>query len=75
MDLQRRLEIQAAVLEWTESFMMNNGVSSAEMEDALTKTLVIIKEKVIKDMLLEAQQKVQYQAQETPIEAMEEQDA
>lgn len=54
-DLQKRLEIQGAVQQWAASFMYNNNVSAAMMEDALSQVLVSLKQQIIIDLLIEQQ--------------------
>jgi hypothetical protein len=55
-NLQTRLELQGAVQQWTASFMQNNGISAAMMEDALNKVLLKLKDRVLEEFLIEQQQ-------------------
>ncbi len=55
-DLQKRMEVQASVIEWVDFFMKQNNVSASMMEDALSKALISIKDKAIKEFLVFAQQ-------------------
>ena len=65
--LQTRWEIQAVLQQQLESFMIENNVSPAMMDDALSKVLLNIKEKVIQEFLIAAQT-----ASSNQIEDMEE---
>lgn len=54
-DLQKRMEVQASVIEWIDFFMKQNNISASMMEDALSKALISIKDKAIKEFLVFAQ--------------------
>lgn len=58
-DLQKRMEVQASVIEWIDFFMKQNNVSASMMEDALSKALISIKDKAIKEFLVFAQAQAQ----------------
>ena len=58
-DLQKRMEVQASVIEWIDFFMKQNNVSASMMEDALSKALISIKDKAIKEFLVFAQSQAQ----------------
>ena len=62
-DLQKRMEVQASVIEWIDFFMKQNNISASMMEDALSKALISIKDKAIKEFLTY----VQAQAQVDPV--------
>lgn len=62
-DLQKRMEVQASVIEWIDFFMKQNNISASMMEDALSKALIPIKDKAIKEFLTY----VQAQAQVDPV--------
>lgn len=62
-DLQKRMEVQASVIEWIDFFMKQNNISASMMEDALSKALISIKDKAIKEFLIY----VQTQAQVDPV--------
>lgn len=64
-DLQKRMEVQASVIEWIDFFMKQNNISASMMEDALSKALISIKDKAIKEFLTYVQ--VQAQAQVDPV--------
>lgn len=52
---QRHFEIQYAVKEIVYGFMQNNGVSSLEMEDALSSVLSEIKNENYRNFFIELQ--------------------
>lgn len=58
-DLQKRMEVQASVIEWIDFFMKQNNISASMMEDALSKALVSIKDKAIKEFLTYVQAQAQ----------------
>lgn len=58
-DLQKRMEVQASVIEWIDFFMKQNNISASMMEDALSKALISIKDKAIKEFLVFAQAQAQ----------------
>ena len=53
--LQTPLELQGAVQQWVDSFMVQHNISPAMMDDALSKALLNIKELVIQEYLIAAQ--------------------
>ena len=59
-DLQKRMEVQASVIEWIDFFMKQNNISASMMEDALSKALISIKDKSIKEFLtyVQAQEQI-----------------
>ena len=59
MSLQQRIELQGAIQQWIDSFMINNQIDAATMEDALNKVLIKIKDQVINEMLIEAASQIQ----------------
>ena len=63
-DLQKRMEVQASVIEWVDFFMKQNDVSASMMEDALSKALISIKDKAIKEFLVFAQQQAKESLEE-----------
>lgn len=62
-DLQKRMEVQASVIEWIDFFMKQNNISASMMEDALSKALISIKDKAVKEFLIY----IQAQAQADPV--------
>lgn len=58
-NLQLRLELQASLQQWIDNTMSNYNISAAEMEDALSRILLKLKDKVFEDYLFEQQQTYQ----------------
>lgn len=58
-NLQLRLELQVSLQRWIDTTMSNYNISTAEMEDALSRILLKLKDKVFEDYLLEQQQAYQ----------------
>lgn len=59
-NLEKRMQVQAAVNEWVNNFMRDNNLSASIMEDALSKTLLSIKDQAMREFLIyvQAQAKV-----------------
>lgn len=53
MDQQRRIQIQSTVLSMIDAFMVQNQVEAFEMEDALNKVMIQLKERISQDLLIE----------------------
>lgn len=62
-NLEKRMQVQAAVNEWVSNFMRDNNLSASIMEDALSKTLLSIKDQAMREFLIY----VQTQAQVDPV--------
>lgn len=62
-NLEKRMQVQAAVNEWANNFMRDNNLSASIMEDALSKTLLSIKDQAMREFLIY----VQAQAQVDPV--------
>ena len=58
-NLQLRLELQVSLQRWIDNTMSNYNISAAEMEDALSRVLLKLKDKVFEDYLIEQQQAYQ----------------
>ncbi len=58
-NLQLRLELQVSLQRWIDNTMSNYNISAAEMEDALSRILIKIKDKVYEDYLIEQQRAYQ----------------
>lgn len=58
-NLQLRLELQVSLQRWIDNTMSNYNISAAEMEDALSRILLKLKDKVFEDYLVEQQQAYQ----------------
>lgn len=59
MNLQTRLELELSAQQWADSIMSNFNISAADMENALTKVILNLKQKVLQDYLIEQQQNYQ----------------
>lgn len=51
-DFEFRMRIQSAVQEFVENFMKQNNLSAAVMEDAMNKSMVWLKDQVLKETVL-----------------------
>jgi hypothetical protein len=56
MNQQQRIELQATVLQMVDSFMVNNQISASDMEDALNKVMVQLKDRILSNVLVEIYQ-------------------
>jgi len=71
--IQLRLELQASLQQWIDSTMQQYNISSAMMEDAVTKVLVQLKDKVFQEYLIE-QAKMYQQAAASSADLEQEED-
>lgn len=55
MNLQFRLELQGSLQHWVDSTIQQYNVSAAEMEDAMSRVLLRLKDQVLQDYLVEQQ--------------------
>ena len=55
MNLQLRLELQGFLQQWIDSTMQQYNISAAEMEDAMSRVLLKLKDQVLQDYLIEQQ--------------------
>lgn len=55
-DFEFRMRIQGAVQEFVENFMKQNNLSAAVMEDAMNKSMVWLKDMVLKETILSMSQ-------------------
>lgn len=69
MNMRMRLELQGAVQQWVDSFMEQYNVPAYMMEDALSKELLVIKDKAITEFMIDIQEK---QLATTDVENVEE---
>ena len=53
--LQARWELQGVLQQQIEGFMIENNISPSMMDDALSKVLLSIREKVIQEFLIATQ--------------------
>lgn len=70
-DLQKRMEVQASVIEWIDFFMKQNNISASMMEDALSKALISIKDKAVKEFLIYIQAQTQVDPMSDIVEEVE----
>lgn len=56
INLQTRLELEISAQQWVDSIMSQYSITAAEMEDALTKVLLNLKQQVLRDYLTEQQE-------------------
>ena len=71
MSLQQHLEIQASAQQWADDFMLQYNITATEMVDALTKVLLILKDKAMVEYLIDVsnrQQKMYAAAQQEQIQ-------
>lgn len=59
MNLQMRLQLQGSLQQWIDSTMKQYNISSADMEDAVSKILLNLKNQVLQDYLIEQQKAYQ----------------
>lgn len=59
MNLQLRLELQGSLQQWIDSMMQQYDISAAEMEDAMSRALLKLKDQVLQDYLIEQQRAYQ----------------
>lgn len=59
MNLQLRLELQGSLQQWIDSMMQQYNISAAEMEDAISRALLKLKDQVLQDYLIEQQRAYQ----------------
>ena len=52
--IQMRLEVQGAVQNWVDTFMLNNNIPASMMEDAINKALISVKDKALQEFILAA---------------------
>lgn len=52
-NLQLHLELQVSLQEWIDSTMNNYNISAIEMEGAMSQALLKLKDKILKDYLIE----------------------
>ena len=75
MNLQTRLELQGSLQNWVDSTMTQFNISAAQMEDAMSKVMLNLKDRVLQDYLLEQQEAYQKaMASSSPLEEEQEED-
>ena len=66
MDLQTRFELELSAQQWADSIMSNFNISAADMESALTKVILNLKNRIVQEYFLE-QQRVYQESRENNI--------
>jgi hypothetical protein len=72
-ELQLRFELQGSLQQWVDSTMQQYNISAAMMEDAMSKVMLSLKDRVWQDYLLE-QQKAYEAAIASSTQNLEEED-
>lgn len=72
--LQTRLELQGSLQQWVDSTMQQFEISAAEMEDAMSRVLLKLKDQVLQDYLIEQQRAYQEAIASSAQEIKEEDD-
>lgn len=75
MNLQLRLELQGSLQQWIDSTMQQYNISAAEMEDAMSRVLLKLKDQVIQDYLIEQQRAYQEALKASSAQETKEEDA
>lgn len=70
-NLEKRMQVQAAVNEWVNNFMRDNNLSASIMEDALSKTLLSIKDQAMREFLIYVQAQAQVDPASDIVEEVE----
>lgn len=74
MNLQTRLELQGSLQNWVDSTMNQFNISAAQMEDAMSKVMLNLKDRVLQDYLLEQQQTYQEAMASSSLQEEQEED-
>lgn len=74
MNLQLRLELQGSLQQWIDSTMQQYNISAAEMEDAMSRVLLKLKDQVIRDYLIEQQRAYQEALEASSVQESKEED-
>lgn len=59
INLQTRLELEVSAQQWVDSVMSQYDIKATDMETALTKVLLNLKQQVLRDYLTEQQEAYQ----------------
>lgn len=70
-NLEKRMQVQAAVNELVNNFMRDNNLSASIMEDALSKTLLSIKDQAMREFLIYVQAQAQVNTMSDIVEEVE----
>lgn len=74
MNLQLRLELQGSLQQWIDSTMQQYNISAAEMEDAMSRVLLKLKDQVLQDYLIEQQRAYQEALEASSTQEIKEED-
>lgn len=74
MNLQLRLELQGSLQQWIDSTMQQYNISAAEMEDAISRVLLKLKDQVLQDYLIEQQRAYQEALEASSTQEIKEED-
>lgn len=72
---QKRIELQLTLDQIVSNLMKQNDISATEMEDALNYTILVNKERVMKEFLVSMAQEKEQQEQQQQQEEIQEQEA
>lgn len=75
MNLQLRLELQGFLQQWIDSTMQQYNISAAEMEDAISRALLKLKDQVLQDYLIEQQRAYREALEASSVQESKEEDA
>lgn len=59
INLQTRLELEVSAQQWVDSVMSQYDIKATDMENALTKVLLNLKQQILRDYLMEQQEAYQ----------------
>lgn len=71
---QKRVELQLTLDQIVSNLMKQNDISATEMEDALNYTILVNKERVMKEFLISMAQEKEQQEQQQQQEEIQEQE-
>ena len=71
---QKRIELQLTLDQIVSNLMKQNDISATEMEDALNYTILVNKERVMKEFLISMAQEKEQQEQQQQQEEIQEQE-
>lgn len=74
MNLQLRLELQGFLQQWIDSTMQQYNISAAEMEDAMSRALLKLKDQVLQDYLIEQQRAYREALEASSVQESKEED-
>lgn len=71
---QKRIELQLTLDQIVSNLMKQNDISATEMEDALNYTILVNKERMMKEFLISMAQEKEQQEQQQQQEEIQEQE-